>query len=347
MRIFSSSTYIPEARMSLPELLKADSLRYPPAEWETTCNLIQQIFTMHGFDSDVLAQALELIDMSALREATGITQVAVERELRMTDMAVRVVQGALEAGFKYGGPERPDTIVVCQTSIDNDHNTNVSAVLRLQCEYGLKTNAFAVGSQDGVSVFTALELLRDTMLTEPQIRYALLCAMERWREPFPRVMGTLTILGDAAAAWLVAADDGPGWHLCDVSVRTCPDPAAVEPWRYLMGTHTLPDFVSPTVSVIQGLLAAHKLKANDVRWVVSPQFNRRIVDQVEVWCGFSVRQQITRQLGEHGYFCAAEPIVRLHEATSHQGLRNGDLAISWACGMQGAAGCALFEYKTK
>jgi 3-oxoacyl-[acyl-carrier-protein] synthase III len=74
---------------------------------------------------------------------------------------------------------------------------------RLHSELGSTGVPFAIGQLQGVSFFLALQVAADIMASDERMHAALIVAAERWLPPFSRQTGTLTALGDGAAAVLV------------------------------------------------------------------------------------------------------------------------------------------------
>jgi 3-oxoacyl-[acyl-carrier-protein] synthase III len=222
-----------------------------------------------------------------------------------------------------------------------DFTTNASTALRLQCEYNLKELAFAVEDHDGVNFFVALSLLANLCEGTTDLSRVLLCCGERWRHPFPRVLGTYTVLGDGVGAMLLSREAQPGWRLLGAHTEVVEE--AVHPWRRLLEPHPLPS--APVIAdAIGAFLGRYQLRAQCVTTVVPPHINRQLVEQVHAHVGFSEAADFREPFGRHGYLCAADPVVRLHDAFSRLDTDRSAEArlLLWGIGLNGTFGSALF-----
>lgn len=291
--------------------------------------------------SDVSASALVLAEpFCELTTATAPVSLQTEAlaPRPVTDLCVDVCRRLFDQ-VREG--VKPDAIVVCQTSIDSDYMANASSVLRLQCEYGLATNAFSIGSLDGAAFFTALSIARDMMAADPGIGNFLICCAEAWGVDEAPALGDVMPLGEGASAVLLTRS-GEGWRLRAVetqSLRGFPDPLESVP-----DGHTIVEYGRHQAAVINRLLHAEGLQAGDIDFVAAPLFNAEVAVSVSERCGFAPSQIVAPSHSTEGYLCAADPAFRLHAAISRQRGNFGELLLIWGVSMAGAFGAALFEY---
>jgi 3-oxoacyl-[acyl-carrier-protein] synthase III len=336
--VVATSSYVPRRTRSLDELTGRDCLQTSSEEWRESHAYFSEFIGSYGFDEHALVDAIARVDRREIRDSAGFDHVAVEDEMTLPEMCVEASKRILDPG----STPPLSAIVVCQTSADAQFRTNGSTALRLQCEYNLKELAFAVGDHDGVNFFVALSLLASLSEGEDGLSRILLCCGERWREPFPRVLGAYTVLGDAVGSMLLSNKPGEGFRLRGVHTESLHE--AGHPWGLLLGSTPLPA-ADRVADAIGEFLRRHDRSVVDVTCVVPPHVNRRLVLQVHERLGITDTQDSRASFGRHGYLCAADPVVRLHEAFARLAAVHSPRGyiLSWGIGLNGTVGCALFE----
>lgn len=338
MSVVATSSYVPRRARSLDELTARDSLQTSAEDWRESRAYFSEFIGSYGFDEHALVDAIARADQREIRNNAGFDHVAVEDEITLPEMCVEASKRILDPS----STSPLSAIVVCQTSADAQFRTNGSTALRLQCEYNLKELAFSVGDHDGVNFFVALSLLASLSGGEDGLSRVLLCCGERWREPFPRVLGTYTVLGDAAGAMLLSNKAGEGFQLRGVHTESIHE--ALHPWGLLLGSSTLPA-ADRIADAVGEFLRRQNRSVKDATCVVPPHVNRRLVLQVHERLGVNDIQDDRASFGRHGYLCTADPVVRLHDAFARLGAPHspGGSVLSWGIGLNGTLGCALFE----
>lgn len=336
---------VPIKRLDLASLTEPDRIRQTTPDWHRTCDMLCNLYGSHGYDMVEVADALRRIDPVRTADAAGLQAVAAEPELRAHEMCVLAAADTLSRCRPNGNganDSRIDSIIACNTSVDSDYDTNVSLALRLQCEYEQQQNSFSIASQDGASMFTALQIVHLTAADDPTIRTTLLCGVERWREPCPRLIGEITALGDGAAALLLSQTPGQGWRLRTVRTRCVA--GFPEPWEVLLGRHGAPEYSRGAAWSIKDLMREEDLSSADLRYVIAPLFNESIAAEVHRLCEVDKRCVLNPPDRRRGFLAAAEPAMRLHESLAGAPADDGDLLLLWGVGLSGTFGAALFEY---
>lgn len=265
--------------------------------------------------------------------------VAVEPQRPLGQMAVDVCR--LLYRDTGSAAEKPDAILVCQTSVESNCLGNDSTCLRLQCELAVTENCFGIGSQDGAVFFSALALSRDLFRSDPRIHRILICGVERWSSPAPRRLGDAAVLGDGAAAILLGRDEAAGWAMRAVSVRSVAGFA--DPYHASLGVSEAARYAREQVSLVESLLADEGLLPEDVAWISGPALDGGFDRFVAEACGFPDRRCLEAPEADAGYLCAVDPMLRLHQFVQSGRGQPGDRLLLWGVGLCGAFGAAIFE----
>jgi len=277
--------------------------------------------------------------------SSGIRKVLVESKKSSSLLAVEcgesVVNSALDSDEKIQG------FIICHTSIDHDVRNNESTALRFQSVFNEAKLSFSLSSQDGNNFFTSLKVVRAIQAAETNVKYIVVAAAERWPEPFPRLLGNATCLSDGAAAVLFNQNDtDTGWLLQDVFVKSVAD--FPDPWKYCEISFDNTLYIDQMVDAISTVLKSNNLSSSEIDSVVPPHLNLPLINEVNRKCGFNQKQLFMSDFGETGYFCSADPIVRLNEAINAINPAAKDhLILVWGLGLSGHFGCALFKYMDK
>jgi 3-oxoacyl-[acyl-carrier-protein] synthase-3 len=339
--IVGARSYVPGRILTVDDDCRPELTREAPAEWEASCNYLKDFITSCDFAPGLIENAVLESDIDALRFQAGFRAVAIEDEMTIPDMCLKVCNPIVGAAT----PAEPlSTIICCQASLDAEFTNNESSVLRLQCEYGLKELGFSVSDHDGANVFCALALIEALHTNQDAAASALLCCAERWRQPFPRMLGRSTILGDGAGALVLTNADKCGWKVLGVRHDARPD--ACHPWRALLQQS---DIVFPEREITELILATLSecdLRISDVTAVIPPHVNKPLVQRVHRTLGINGDQWNADDFGLNGFICSADPIVRLTETLNRLEARTGDRLLVWGAGLAASYGCAVLEYSS-
>lgn len=258
--------------------------------------------------------------------------VACEQRLLLSEMASMVTRETMR---RSRGKDNlpPYQVIVCATSFEDD--LALSCAARLHSELGSTGVPFAIGQLQGVSFFLALQMVSDMMASDERMRSALIVGAERWLPPFSRTVGTLTALGDGAAAALVMRQAGPAWRLLNVIVHTpgLPIPS--------------PDMCvdeAVLVEVIGQTCTQAGLNPTEISWVVPPRINTTLACDVSADARLPVWRMWYPEPGDIGYLCAADALAQLHVLLQSVAPTDGQRILLWGTGFQGQAGCAILQY---
>lgn len=261
--------------------------------------------------------------------------IAVEPRLTLSEMALAVARKVREhSACADSGP--PDQIIVCTTSFE--HDLAHSCAGRLHSELGSRHAPFAIGQLQGASFLAALQVARAMMISDPGMRTVLIVAAERWRAPFPRSAGTLTALGDGAAAALIRRHAGAGWYIRSITVRTpaSPGPAASETCRV--------DNAS-VVRVITETCTDAGLEPSAIDWILPARINALLAREISTQAGLAAERIPCVDTTGTGYLCAADTPAHLDALLHSATPSDGQHMLLWSAGFQGQAACAILEYR--
>lgn len=342
INLVATGSYVPERRCSFDQLVARDIVQNPVRSWTPSYLYLSDFMRAYGYDETALVAAAEASDPARLREHAGHDHAAVEDSLSVADMCVAASRGVLAQSERAA----LRAIMTCQSSMDAEYNTNSSTVLRLQCEYNFKDLAFAVADNDGANIFVALSLLEhlysdaEASSGKTSQHLVLLCCGERWRQPFPRVLGAHTLLGDAAGCLLFSSDRTSDWRLRGVHTATLAD--GWHPWTLATAAEPPPISQAAVSHQLTTFLRGHDLAVTEIGRVIPPHVNRDFARRVHERVGFSNQQLEGEGFGHHGYLCSADACVRLHETLRRDDARGLRSILLWGMSWSGLFGCALF-----
>ncbi|KVT14890.1 hypothetical protein WT24_07785 [Burkholderia sp. MSMB1078WGS] len=261
-------------------------------------------------------------------------RIPVEREEQLSGLAVRVAKEILATRHPAAVPI--DIIVFCHSSVDEHVSTTTAG--RLASVVGPPCFAFSISQQHAVSLFSALQLVRDLMVAEPDVQCALIVAAEKWTPPFSRWTAQGAAQGDAAAAALLerATATTRGFRVMDAQTRQCP----VRP-DCPLGQRSYFDSASERtlLQLIDAMLAQHALAACDVTGIgqdLNPAPTERVSHHLDMKARAHARCH-------DAHLGAAEPIIQLSERLTDNTLPTHDPVLIWGMSLCGYVGCALLD----
>jgi 3-oxoacyl-[acyl-carrier-protein] synthase III len=335
--IVAAASYIPASRVRLAALTAhMPALPQQPADAREA--LMQSVYAdaIRWQQTGNPAEPAGADCLTAPAAASGIRTIAVERELTLSDMALRVARQLLARVGNHVFTGAVDQIIVCQGSFE--HDLTLSCACRLHCELGQGRSPFAVGQLQGVSFLMALRVTAALMATDAQTRTVLIVAAERWRPPFQRTIGALTALGDGAAAVLVQARARTGWIVRGITVRTpVVSPGVGDP---LAGIDT-----ATLTGVIHETCEQAGVRRAAIDWVLPAHLNLTLARDISAQCGLSSARTIPGDTGSTGYLGTADTPVSLDRLLRTTRPRPGQYVLAWSAGFQGQAACALLQFR--
>lgn len=336
--IVASSAYVPIASRSLPQLLA--TRRTEPAtrraRFINAC--FEENLQMHGISMAAMDTARARLAAGTIERCTGVSAVAEEASMEVSEMLLRVTRELLHPGSEAPVPQ-VDTFVVCQTCLEND--VTVSAACRLQAELRQGQVPFAIGQLQGATFLLGLSIAADLLSTgtEGQVVVA---AAERWTQPYTRLLGTTAVLGDGAGAVLLQRGCRSGWLLRAIRVVT--PPPVGEVYRHLLNEAPLGPDLDGLCALVSETLRDAQCLPRDIDVLVPHDMCRDLTSRLRRRCGLRSAWRGPADILDGGYLCSAEAPVRMHRLLQHATARAGDRMLLWGAGFEGALACAVLEF---
>ena len=309
--------------------------------------LPERILTNHE-----LALRLDTSD-EWIRQRTGIAErrVAAKGELT-SDLAVRAAERALaRAGIEAG---ELDLLVVATATPDN---TFPATATRVQARLGMRRGA-AFDIQAVCAGFVFALAAADNALRLGQARTALVVGAET----FSRILdwedrGTCVLFGDGAGALVLKAvpavpggrfvlsnhlhSDGGQYDI--LYVDGGPSSTRTTGLLRMEGREVFRQAVQHLGEVVEEALAANRLSAADIDWLVPHQANSRIIDGVGRKLGLPAAK-IVSTIGRHANTSAASIPLALDTAVADGRIMPGHLVLIEALGGGLSWGASLLRW---
>lgn len=268
-------------------------------------------------------------DIRLLTRFLGLDRIADAGQLTVADLLLYAGEGAL------AGTDRSRVAYLVHTHTAQVAPSNMRLIGSLRRKLGLdEARAFDMSHQSCVTGLYALRVLEALLRAEPPGSTALLLAGEKVFSPAMRLLPRATILGDAAAACLVALD-GPGDTVLSVAHRTLgefhraqnmpPDLHA----RYR-------DVYSPTLAaVMQEAVLAAGLTMDQIRLVLPHNVNRYSWSVTARHLSLPLDRVYLENVPKTGHCFCADPFVNLASARAEGAVRPGDVLLMASAGEGG------------
>jgi len=291
--------------------------------------------------NDELAQRLDTSD-EWIVQRTGIRQrhIAAEGEF-CSDLARQAGQRALAAAGIDAN--QLDLLIVATTTPDN---TFPSTATKVQGQIGM-TKGCAFDVQAVCSGFVYALAVADNFIKAGQAKTALVIGAET----FSRILdwndrGTCVLFGDGAGALVLRAtsETGPGQrgilstHLHSdgrdyemLYVNGGPSSTQTTGAVVMDGREVFRNAVIRLAEAVDEALAANRMTASDVDWLVPHQANRRIIDSMGRKLGLSA-EKVVVTIERHANTSAASIPLALAEAVADGRIREGHLILMEAMG---------------
>jgi 3-oxoacyl-[acyl-carrier-protein] synthase-3 len=287
--------------------------------------------------NDELARRVDTSD-AWIRQRTGIGErrVAAEGEL-CSDLAAKAAAAAL-ARSGIAAAEL-DLLIVATTTPDN---TFPSTATRVQAKLGM-TGGAAFDVQAVCSGFIYGLAIADNFIKAGQARTAAVIGAET----FSRILdwedrGTCVLFGDGAGAVVLRAGDGErgvlsthihsdGRHYDILYVDGGPSSTQTTGYVRMEGKEVFRHAVTRLAEAVDEALAANKLTARDVDWLVPHQANRRIIDSMGRKLSLPP-EKVVVTIERHANTSAASIPLALAEAADDGRIKPGQLVLMEAMG---------------
>ncbi|CAB3786427.1 3-oxoacyl-[acyl-carrier-protein] synthase III C-terminal domain-containing protein [Paraburkholderia fynbosensis] len=329
--IAATARYVPQARVRPDAVLKQPAAA-PSCARET---IMRSVYADTLRWSGEVARPAHVSHSSGSVHAALPVRVACEPRLFLSEMASTVAGKAIR---RCPGKDNlvPDQVIVCATSFEQD--LALSCAGRLHSELGSTGVPFAIGQLQGVSFFLALKMVADMMASDDHTCCALIVGAERWLPPFSRLAGSLTALGDGAAAVVIRRHAGPGWRV--LSVNVCTPSVPVAPPDMCIDETVVVDIIGKTCRQAG-------LKPTAIDWIVPPRISATLACNVTAQARLPAWRMWYPDPGDIGYLCAADAPAQLHMLLQSVAPSDGQRILLWSAGFQGQATCAIFEYRVR
>ncbi len=301
-----------------------------------------------------LAERLDTSD-AWIVQRTGIRQrhVAAPGELT-SDLALKAAQRALAAAGLRG--QDLDLIVLATATPDN---TFPATATKVQARLGM-TGGAAFDVQAVCSGFIYALATADNFIRAGQARTALVIGAET----FSRILdwedrGTCVLFGDGAGAVVLrgAPSNGSagergllsthlhseGEHYGILYVDGGPSTTGACGFLRMEGKEVFRHAVHRLAEVVDEALAANKLAARDIDWLVPHQANRRIIDAMGRKLGLAA-EKVVVTIERHANTSAASVPLALAEAVEDGRIKPGQLILMEAMGGGLTWGAALARW---
>jgi 3-oxoacyl-[acyl-carrier-protein] synthase-3 len=335
--IVATASYIPAPRVALAAS-SGDATAAPAFPRDEREALMQSVYanTIRWRQTDCSTGSTDAHDRTALPGEGDIRTVAVEPELMLSDMALHVTRMLLPTTNGHASAEKVTQIIACQSSFE--HELTRSCAIHLHRELGQGHAPFAIGQLQGASFLMALQIAIAFISTEAPPHTILIVAAERWRAPFSRTVGTLTALGDGAAAVLVRAGAPTGWIVRSVHVRTPTGSRPLAPSLAWIDTATL-------VHVVRETCEQADVRPAEIDWVLPAHLNLTLAHDITARCGLSSERIVLDDAGGSGYLGSADTPARLDRLLRTIRPRCGQYILTWSAGFQGQCACAILQFR--
>jgi len=303
--------------------------------------------------NDELAARLDTSD-AWIAQRTGIRQRHIAAEGETTsDLATQAARQALAAAALAGGDL--DLIVLATATPDHTFPATAASV---QARLGMRRGA-AFDVQAVCTGFIYALSVADNAIRAGQAKRALVIGAET----FSRILdwndrGTCVLFGDGAGALVLEAapddggdargilsthlhSDGTGYRL--LYVDGGPSTTGLSGHLRMEGREIFRHAVARLAEVVDEALAANRLDAAAVDWLVPHQANLRIIDAMRKRLALP-REKVVITIDRHANTSAASVPLALAEASADGRIRPGQLVLMEAMGGGLTWGAALARW---
>ncbi|THA59944.1 3-oxoacyl-ACP synthase [Streptomyces sp. A0958] len=287
-----------------------------------------------------LRDPLELTDVQVqlYRRFLGMRRIAVAPEHSVLEMLTATGEAALagadRAGVRY---------LIHAHTMQHAVPDSAELLARLREKLGLEhTRSFALSHQNCAAGLYTLRLAASLLRTERTASTALLLGGEKVLSPLVQQNAGLTLLGEAAAGWLVGGER-PGHEVLSVA------------YRVLSGFHEVFGMTDearrryerayiPTIAeVAREAAEAAGTSPGQVGLILPHNVNRLFLQQFGRALGVPGERVFTDNVSELGHCFCADPFINLSSALTAGLLRTGDLALLVSAGLGATFSAAVIR----
>lgn len=303
--------------------------------------------------NDDLAKIVDTSD-EWISQRTGIRARHIAAEGEMTsDLALAAARRALDSARL--DPRAIELIVLATTTADR---TFPATAVRVQRELGI-THGAAFDVQAVCAGFVYALAVADNFLKVGQAKRALVIGAET----FSRLLdwedrGTCVLFGDGAGALVLEAKseaEARGRGILSTHIHSDgryedilyvdggPSETGTVGKVRMNGKEVFRHAVQCLSDAVNEALAANKLTARDVNWLVPHQANQRIIDNISRRLALP-SERVVSTIAQHGNTSAASIPLALDVAVGDGRIRQGDLVLTEAIGGGLSWGAALIRW---
>ncbi|MGQ0838588.1 3-oxoacyl-[acyl-carrier-protein] synthase III C-terminal domain-containing protein [Actinokineospora sp.] len=264
----------------------------------------------------------------------GLEKIAVAPDLDLVQMLVPAARAAL------GGTDPATVRAMVHTQTVHHALPGKRALGQVAAALGLvDATAFAVSHQNCVASIYAVRLARYLLAGEPRGSRVLVTAGEKIASPALRLIPDTSIMGEAAAAYLVNAGAG-GDEVLATGIRTL--------GRFYRGSDCSADelqeyrrcYVDTLATVLTDALSRAGVGLGEFAAIMPHNVNRVSWQQVADCLGISLAKVYLDTLPALGHCFGADPFINLADARATGRVGPGDIVVLVSAGL-GATFAAL------
>jgi 3-oxoacyl-[acyl-carrier-protein] synthase-3 len=267
----------------------------------------------------------------------GLDQIAHVGQSTAADMLLRAADGALAGTDR----SRVAYLVHAYTMAVAPAAMRLTGSLRRKL--GLDAaRAFDMSHQSCVAGLYALKVLEALLRSEPPGTTALLLTGEKVFTDGLRVLRQAAILGDAAAACLVALD-GPGDTVLSVAHRTFGEFHRAQNMHPDLLARYNRDYTSMLAAVIREAVHAADLTMDQVSMILPHNVNRYSWSVIARDLSVPIERVYLANVPKTGHCFGADPFVNLATARAEGAVRPGDTLLMASAGEGGTFGAVVLR----
>ena len=269
-------------------------------------------------------------EVAMLTRMLGLDQIAHAGPLTVADLLLDAGEGAL------AGTDRSRVAYLVHTYTTQVAPTTLRQLGRLRRKLGLdEARAFEMSHQSCVTGLYALKVLEALLRAEPPGTTALLLAGEKVFSNSMRMLPQATILGDAAAACLVALD-GPGDEVLSVAFRTLGEFHRAQYMAPELFARYRAAYAPTLAAVMLEALDAAGLTMDQIRLILPHNVNRYSWTVTARHLSLPLERIYLENVPKTGHCFCADPFVNLATARAEGAVRPGDVLLMASAGEGGA-----------
>jgi 3-oxoacyl-[acyl-carrier-protein] synthase-3 len=270
---------------------------------------------------------------------SGIERIYCASGETCSEMATFVGKKVLE-GARYA-PRAVKALIYYHSTLNQDPFRSVAC--QLQHELGLK-NAFvsSLSQSGGNASLLAIKMASEMLVAEPEIDLILLVGSEKLVEPYQRIFGEITAIGDSASGMLISRR-APSLKILAIHVRDVPE--WWHPYNQLGAGQG--DFnrylASLGALLIEEVMAELRLNWNDVAALLPPNlsldFAKKLCEQSRLPDG----KMFLANIGRFGHLLTSDLAVNLAAVLEEKKFKKGDVILALNLGFRLSVGVMALQ----